>query len=176
MAKKLDEALAWALTQFRPIYMDELVRWEQEGKDPQARAWWSKEDLRRLCEYPENYPWPDLFWALHEELGLIYMVRSNDRAHGFSFAADSIDRARMVRYTAARQYGAARRAGRLLRAGTAPDALHPLDRESLEAESVKLYDKHKITLPDVRRAIEELDSKILTMEVLALLGNGQAED
>lgn len=166
---KLDQALAWALTKFRPIYIDEVVRWEQGDGHPQGRAWWSKEDIRALCEYPQNSPWAPLFWALHEGLGLIYKVRLEDRSHGYSFAADAVDRARMVRYAAGYQYGSAKRAARLLQAGTAPDALHPLDRESLEAESVKLYDKHKITLEQMRRSIEELDQKILTTEVLALL-------
>ena len=172
MSKKLDKALAHAVHTFRPIIIDDIVKWEQDGEHPEARPWWSKEDIRDMCEYPEDYAWSPLRKTLLEELGLIFRHRPKDRSHGYSFAASPIDRAREVRYVGAQQIGSAKRMAWILEAGTALDALHRLDQDSLEAESLKLHDKHGVTLEQVGRAIEELDAKILTMEVLALLGAG----
>lgn len=178
MGTKTDNALDWALKQFRKTYMDELVKWEQEGSDPQARPWWSQEDIRCLCEYPASMGWGPLGRALHEELGLIYKVRSDDRSHGYSFATPG-DRARMVRYAAARQHGSLKRMAFLLEAGTAADALCALDQESLLAESLKLQDKHGITFEQIGRAIEQTDevyARMFSAEILVLLGSGEAED
>jgi len=168
MGKKLDEAIAWAITKFRPIFIDEIVKWEQEGEHPQGRPWWSQEDIRSMCEYPDGREWGPLGRALHEELGLIFKHRG-DHSHGYSFAIPG-DRARMVRYAASRQFGSAKRMAFLLEAGTAVGALHGLDQESLEAESRRLHDKHGVTFQEIARAMGELHNEMFTTEILALLG------
>lgn len=174
MREEVEAAIAWALTKFTPIYWNEVNKWEKNGRHPGARPWWSKNDIRDMCQYPQIYPWRPLFKALHEKLGLIYKFRFHHRFHGFSFAAGPEDRARMVRYAAAQQYGRAKRMAWLLEAGIAPGAFQPLDRNSLDKQSVKLYAKHQITLDKIRDSIRELDDKLLTAEVLALLdGKGE---
>ncbi|GAI47317.1 unnamed protein product, partial [marine sediment metagenome] len=72
MGTKLDKAIAWALDKFRDIYWADMLKWEDEGRHPEARPWWSKVDIREMCEYPDSHPWPPLGRALHAELGLIH--------------------------------------------------------------------------------------------------------
>jgi len=169
--EEIKRAIDRAKVRFRDFYWDAWSAWEQNGSDLEMRPWWCKDDIREVCDYPEDYPWRPLFWALHEAFGLIYRYRYHTK-YLFSFPIGPQDRARMIRYALSKQIGSQRRAVRLLKAGRAPGVFQGLTNEALELESAKLADKYQTTIRDALMAAAKVDALILEDEIVALLEAG----
>jgi len=176
MAKNTPMGVAIAVSKFREVWMQATLDYDEDRaaglpEDERRRAWWSKDDIIRMCEW--NGEWRDLRKALTTEISLIPLRKGSPRKDMcWTFPTCSRDRQHVVIHAMAVQAGVSKFAAKTIKNQVAPPdeqyALTTADRDEVEAA---LIDKHGVKIDQVIASIAKIQNELWMDDVAMLTAN-----
>jgi len=167
-----------AVKNFSKIRTRAILDWSEDERrgvplDERRRAWWSKDEIIRICEWPGK--WRPLRELLAEKVGLIWLHDGKPTPERvWTYAVSEADRRRMMINAASMQYGITKMSANVMNRQIAPpDKRHAITDESRDKVNDILQEKYGTTLRQMAQAISRVRSDLLLSEVRQLMdGHG----